>query len=566
MLACDPSKQSKRTQITEPNKIQLPTSTNESLDQKPTDENILGSIDAVPDSQAVQNKNSINCEFKIRQQMENKSIKLVATHQIGTQILTANNLISEATTATYRIRQKKQIQSLLLNYRGVTSSEISVNYDLSKNTEGADTQLNLNLSVENISNKASLKLDQNFQINQTCDLILTQTNLEKIDNLGDNNYLFSKEEFYAGGESKKFTENFTVPLGLKLTNLSKEISNIDEVITNSSKYVSYYFKNGLVSTFVKKQDTQLIREFGLNLILDSHSIDFKIKDKIIFSFIVGEDKSNNISIWETNGVKSWTLTKNIWKNLKLGTFDESHQAIKSELSSKYLDMHSSIQFFSNKELSYPHINAYWKINSTGFDKIENLKVYNLSENEIPVYSDKAIPDDLISNETIQTELPRIQIIAKQIQSKTTTRKDKIQLILNFLKDEYFYDQDMVQNNVVRPLSTEEALNRGKGVCQHYAVIFTAIARALKIPTRIIHGISFSDNKAFRHAWNESEIEPNLWRVIEPQSPRSLSDLNTRFYIPLDRAYDLEDQNKKRDSLLLIQEILSEKYIIRESVL
>jgi transglutaminase-like putative cysteine protease len=43
--------------------------------------------------------------------------------------------------------------------------------------------------------------------------------------------------------------------------------------------------------------------------------------------------------------------------------------------------------------------------------------------------------------------------------------------------------------------------RGKGVCQHYdyAVIFTAVARALKIPTRINAGYLMTDGYSGVHA-------------------------------------------------------------------
>lgn len=165
------------------------------------------------------------------------------------------------------------------------------------------------------------------------------------------------------------------------------------------------------------------------------------------------------------------------------------------------------------------------------------------ETEEPVFSDKATVADLVSNDTIQTELPQIKKIAKEIVTQTTLREVQIELILEYLKKNYVYDHEMVKNNTIRPLTTSEALTRGKGVCQHYAVIFTAIARSLKIPTRIVAGFHLGEKSAAFHAWVETEIHPGMWRVIEPQSPISLKQAFTRYYIPAGRALFLEDKNK-----------------------
>ncbi|MGZ3809349.1 MAG: transglutaminase-like domain-containing protein, partial [Bacteriovorax sp.] len=116
------------------------------------------------------------------------------------------------------------------------------------------------------------------------------------------------------------------------------------------------------------------------------------------------------------------------------------------------------------------------------------------------------------------------------------------LILDYLSTHYTYDYEMVKNNNIRPLTTEEAFSRGKGVCQHYAVIFTTIARALKIPTRIVMGYLLGNGSAGSHAWVEAEVLPGVWRVIEPQSQNGLTQTHTRFYFPTARAKFLENKN------------------------
>ncbi len=121
---------------------------------------------------------------------------------------------------------------------------------------------------------------------------------------------------------------------------------------------------------------------------------------------------------------------------------------------------------------------------------------------------------------------------------------------------------MMKNNIVRALSTEEALARGKGVCQHYAVIFTTISRALKIPTRIVFGYSLFSNSVGAHAWVEAEIQSGTWQVIEPQLLNALTETQTRFYLPVARGNFLE--NKKLSSVETAIAMLNMDYILRAS--
>jgi transglutaminase-like putative cysteine protease len=177
------------------------------------------------------------------------------------------------------------------------------------------------------------------------------------------------------------------------------------------------------------------------------------------------------------------------------------------------------------------------------DGVTQIQTSLLMENPNPVISDNPTPADLVSNETIQVELPQVQLIAQDILKKAPQdRTGQIQGILDYLSVHYGYDADMAKNNIIRPLTTEEALARGHGVCQHYAVIFTAVARALKIPTRIVSGYALSrPNTAISHAWVEAEVQPSVWRVIEPQNKDGLTQTKTRYYFPVMRAAFLEDR-------------------------
>lgn len=498
------------------------------------------------------------CEAKIRKQMEDKSLQLSVVGGLETQIIDANKLIAKTNATSYSLMQKTQITSIKLVHTGISTPGIRVKYDLSKNGDEATTDMNLTLEIENIQARKVVSIKQQFSISDSCALSVTSTASEVLQNTENNNYTYSKDSFYQNGETQNESDKFTVAQNAKLTNLMPEIHSINDVPAQSLTYIP---KTGVVTVTINKRDTRAVKEFGLDLVFESQDMGLVVDGKLLFTIKVGVDKSKAVTVSEFAKQKTWTLPKSVWQGLALGHSRDLNSLIISELSQDYLKTHNSIQLLTEKDPAYPHFQAYWQMASTSVDEKSKLKVFTLIENENPIYSDKANSSDLISNDTIQTELPQIQIIAKEILSQTTVRAKQIQLILAYLKKNYIFDHEMLKNNTVRSLSTQEALARGKGVCQHYAVIFTAIARALKIPTRIVVGFLLGDAKARFHAWVETEIQPNVWRVIEPQSPDSLTGAFTRFYIPTGRALYLEDKNQ--GSMSFLSELISNTYTIKQ---
>jgi hypothetical protein len=53
-----------------------------------------------------------------------------------------------------------------------------------------------------------------------------------------------------------------------------------------------------------------------------------------------------------------------------------------------------------------------------------------------------------------------------------------------------------------PRSATDVLQRRRGVCRDYAVLFAAIARAAGVPTRLVGGMVYAEGKFFYHAWVE----------------------------------------------------------------
>lgn len=500
------------------------------------------------------------CESKIRAQMEAKSIQLNSINPLESQIAKANELIAQTTTTTYSVKQNKQINSIKLMHSRKSNSSIRVKYDLSLNSKEADTKMNLTLDIEDIHTDKFTTIMQQFSIGDSCTLKLTSTVTETIQNLENNNFNYTRLSFYPNGETLNESDKFSLSPNKKLANLMPEIMSPDEIPAESLIYIE---KVGVTTIQIKKQDTRALSEFGLLLVLETQEMSAVFDGKLIFSIKYGIDKSKSISLNELGKQKTWTLPLSIWKEQKLGSSqDIDSLSTTSEISPEYLKTHNSIQLLTKNPITYSHFDAYWLITADKPDEKEKMNSYLLLENAKATYNDKALPADLISNDTIQSDLPQIKIIAQDILNQTTDREQQIHLLLIYLKNNYTYDYDMLKNNTIRPLSTEEALLRGKGVCQHYAVIFTALARALKIPTRIISGYLIANKKLNAHAWVESEIRPGTWKVIEPQSPDGLEGTLTRYYLPIGRALFLED--KRQNSVDLLTALITDNLIIKEA--
>jgi transglutaminase-like putative cysteine protease len=59
----------------------------------------------------------------------------------------------------------------------------------------------------------------------------------------------------------------------------------------------------------------------------------------------------------------------------------------------------------------------------------------------------------------------------------------------------------------------DVLETRKGDCNEHATLFTALARAAGIPTKLVLGLVFLDGKFYYHAWNEVFV--GKWIAVDP---------------------------------------------------
>ncbi len=502
-----------------------------------------------------------DCETKLRKRMLDKNFAFSASDHFSEEISNANIQMKRLKKRTYSAQQmKSEIISVGVEYSENSDSLKSImRYSLSRANSGLSSDaFSLSVSLESVDAKQDLTFSQNFQISQACEVRLSQSSIEKLTKQDAENYSYSKDSSFSDGDLQNQKDKFHLAKNDFLANLSGDLNSISGFPASGFAYMQTI---GLVHFEMQDLGIKKRKEMGLDLTLKTKVLSSTLKDKAFLKITEGIDENIGVKLTEVSNQKQWQLPVAIWESQKLGSSTDLNSTIEFKLSKNYLETNNSFQMSAERVPNYDHFAAYFKISKPTEDTNSHSINMTLSENAAAITNDGTSEIDMASNDTVQTKLPQIQKIASEILAvEAKDRKGQVQQILNYLSQNYIYDEDMARNNNIRPLTTEEALKRGKGVCQHYAVIFTSIARALKIPTRIVMGFSLAGAAPVGHAWNEVELQPGVWRVIEPQDVKTLTQMQTRYYLPMARGLPLEDKSKSWGDFVM--EMLSANYSIR----
>lgn len=131
---------------------------------------------------------------------------------------------------------------------------------------------------------------------------------------------------------------------------------------------------------------------------------------------------------------------------------------------------------------------------------------------------RTIPDNTLTGDAlIQAEHPKIQKLANEIVGNEQDLWKKSQKIFNWV---YNNIEKMISPNIPSALTV---LETRQGDCNEHAVLFTALARAVGIPTRICIGLVWSEElQSFGyHAWVEVFI--GEWTPIDPTLGQLIAD-------------------------------------------
>jgi hypothetical protein len=107
-------------------------------------------------------------------------------------------------------------------------------------------------------------------------------------------------------------------------------------------------------------------------------------------------------------------------------------------------------------------------------------------------------------------LPRDSVIvatARRIVGATTDALERVRLL-----NRWVYDSLAKRTTIGIP-NAETVLRTRSGDCNEHAALFTALARADGIPTRIAAGLAYVDGKFYYHAWPEVYLTD--WVAVDP---------------------------------------------------
>jgi hypothetical protein len=138
--------------------------------------------------------------------------------------------------------------------------------------------------------------------------------------------------------------------------------------------------------------------------------------------------------------------------------------------------------------------------------VTNETLATLASYQLPA-SDAALASDLVATPFLQSDHPRIK---QQLQQILAGEQDARQAVHKLLDWVYI---TLDKEPTVGIPTALEALHSKKGDCNEHAVLFTALARATGIPSRVAAGVVYMDGAFYYHAW--SEVWLGQWVAVDP---------------------------------------------------
>lgn len=112
-----------------------------------------------------------------------------------------------------------------------------------------------------------------------------------------------------------------------------------------------------------------------------------------------------------------------------------------------------------------------------------------------------------STHHLESNHPEIRKKALEITAGTATPRAKVERLSEWVAKE-------IKDEAVNSFSALEVLHSRKGECQAHTMLYTALARACGIPTRIVGGLVYMEGVGFLyHSWAESWVDG--WEAVDP---------------------------------------------------
>lgn len=119
--------------------------------------------------------------------------------------------------------------------------------------------------------------------------------------------------------------------------------------------------------------------------------------------------------------------------------------------------------------------------------------------------------------TVPSSDPAILRLSGEITGGSASPQDSIERILRWLEHN-------IEKAPVDTFSALDVLHQRKAECQGHAYLYTALARAAGIPTRVVNGLAYSEqfNGFLYHSWAESLVG-SRWQAVDPTFGQAQAD-------------------------------------------
>ncbi|WP_123052847.1 transglutaminase-like domain-containing protein [Clostridium sp. JN-1] len=243
-------------------------------------------------------------------------------------------------------------------------------------------------------------------------------------------------------------------------------------------------------------------------LVDTHN--YKITD----TFTVTSEEPTNVDLTFNLGTQSNSPYQKDLSlevsggNAKLTSDDSSH---KKMTASAYVEPGTSVKYQATRT-----------IQNSGIRYTKDLSKTSNDYSKFGDYSKYTSPE-----QNIESNSPEIKDKAAQLFNRIDNPYYKAKKAYEFVNTYMTYDQNNGNKGALNALLT------GKGVCEDYAELFTALLRASGVPARVVTGYwvdsgEFSSRSTLNpsydaHAWAEYYLPEYGWIVVEPTNAYFYND-------------------------------------------
>lgn len=121
----------------------------------------------------------------------------------------------------------------------------------------------------------------------------------------------------------------------------------------------------------------------------------------------------------------------------------------------------------------------------------------------------SLKGSLATNPVVPADHRRIQELAWRVAGDISNPSERITALIDWIRAN-------IKSEAVDSFSALDVLEQGRGECQGQSFLYTALARALGIPTRIVNGLVYAyEHSGFLyHTWAES-WDGAAWQSVDP---------------------------------------------------